>query len=70
MRYTLNARKYPTPFNAQLFTHTFFNDYKKNLIYNSIRPGKTMGDPKCKDLRGLIYNPSGIIYYKLTFHDP
>jgi len=53
-----------------MLTHTFFHDYKKNLIYNSIRPGKTVGDPECKDLRGLMYDPSGIIYYKLTFDDP
>lgn len=71
VRYTLNAKKYPNPLNAQLLTHTtFFNDYKNNLIYNSIRPGKTIGDPECKDIRGLMYDPSGIIYYKLTFDDP
>jgi len=29
-----------------------------------------VGDPECKDLRGLMYDPSGIIYYKLTFDDP
>ncbi|KAE9525581.1 hypothetical protein AGLY_014108 [Aphis glycines] len=69
VRYTLNARKYPTPFNSQLLTHTFFNDYKNKLIYNSIRSGKTIEYPECKDIRGL-YNPSGIIYYKLTFDDP
>lgn len=68
VRYTLNARKYPTPFNSQFLTHTVFNDYKNNLIYNSIRSGKTIEYPVCKDIRGL-YNPSGIIYYKLTFDD-
>lgn len=57
VRCTLNARKNPTPLNAQLLTHTYFNDYKKNLIYNSIRPGKTTGDPECKDLRGLFMTP-------------
>lgn len=55
VRHTLNARKYPTPLNAQLLTHNFFNDYKKNLIYNSIRPGKTVGNPECKGLRALIF---------------
>ncbi|CAI6359669.1 unnamed protein product [Macrosiphum euphorbiae] len=39
------------------------------MIYSSIRPGRSSGDPTVTDLRMLQYEPNGIIYYKLNFYD-
>lgn len=39
------------------------------MIYNSIHPGKSSGDPTVTDLRVSQYQPNGIIYYKLNFED-
>uniref|UniRef100_A0A2S2NB05 Uncharacterized protein n=1 Tax=Schizaphis graminum TaxID=13262 RepID=A0A2S2NB05_SCHGA len=40
------------------------------MIYSSIRPERSSGDPTITDLRMLQYEPNGVIlYYKFNFDD-
>lgn len=41
---------------------------KTALVYKSIRPGKSVGDPAVKDIKPLKYNPVQQIQYKLIFN--
>jgi len=69
VRITKEARTL-CPYQATLLDHTFFNDYKINQTYKSIRPGKGKGDPEVRDIRALKYDPvTQMIYYKLNFND-
>ena len=49
--------------------HSFFKDYESLPgNFSSIRQGKKAGDPTVTDVRelmGLLYQPSAIVYYKL-----
>lgn len=68
---TKQARKKPFPYRSIYLDHTFFVDFsKKNTIaYESIRPGKKIGDPTVHDLRALRYNPDGTVEWKINFED-
>lgn len=65
------ARKYSFPYRSEYLDFTFFRDLsqKETMTYESIRPGKKLGNPKVTDLRALRYNPNGTIDYKLNFDD-
>lgn len=70
VRINKEARTTPCPYQATLFDHAFFNDYKINQTYKSIRPGKRKGDPEVRDIRALKYDHvTQMIYYKLNFND-
>lgn len=67
-----DCKKNKPYYDAVLLDHTYFLDYsdKAFLVYKSIRPGKTAGDPAVKDIRCLKYNPiKRIIEYKLCFDE-
>lgn len=71
IRITKTARKNPSQLGATLLKYDFFLNFKTNLTYSSIRPGRTKGDPEVKDIRSLLYNPTTKrIMYKLMFDDP
>jgi hypothetical protein len=57
------------PYVVKCPDYTFFINYgdKKNLKYESIRPGTTVKDPVVTDLREIQYLPSGEIYFKIDF---
>jgi hypothetical protein len=59
------------PYVVKCPDYTFFINYgdKKNLKYESIRPGTTVKDPVVTDLREIQYLPSGEIYFKIDFDD-
>lgn len=63
------ARKHPKPYTVKYLDHTFFKDYSEAVVYKSIRPGTSAGDPKVTDIRSLKYSED-CIFYKLSFdHD-
>lgn len=68
---TKEARSKPFPYRAKLITHDFFKDFtiKSGEYYNSIRPGRKVGDPTVNDVCHYQYLPSGEIMYKLNFDD-
>nr|CAI5821888.1 unnamed protein product [Callosobruchus analis] len=71
VRITREARQKPLPFEARYMTHDMFKKYddKDLIIYQSIRPGRSVIDPTVNNLRVLHYSPNSRIGYKLQFHD-
>lgn len=59
------------PLTARLLHYDDFRNYNDTRLfrYNSIRPGKTVGDDTVQDLRMLNYNPNGTISFKVDFDD-
>ena len=57
------------PYRAVYLEHGFFQDYSgpENMIYSSIRPGNSKGEPVVQDLRWIRYEPHGEIKYKCTY---
>ncbi|KAF6209805.1 hypothetical protein GE061_015555 [Apolygus lucorum] len=53
------------PVCQDMFLKTF--GLKRSEV--SIRPGKGKGAPTVTDIRALLYNPNGRIFYKLSFGD-
>ena len=68
---TEQARRLPSPYRAEYLDHTFFSNYslKESMVYSSIRPGNTKGDPQVTDLRWIQYQPCGRILYKVNYDD-
>lgn len=68
---TLQSRLHPFPYESKELTYSFFLDYsdKKNMFYESIRPGRVASDAVVTDLRVLEYCPTGIILYKTNYED-
>lgn len=70
VRYTKSARE-----NGAYETHSITFDFIKNfsvkelMVYDTIRPGKAVGDPTVTDLRVIHYSPSGDIKTKLSFDE-
>lgn len=62
--HSITARKLPI-----LLNYSFFKHYSQDMIYSSIRLGRSSGDPTVTDLCMIQYDPNGIIYYKLNFDD-
>lgn len=62
-----SARK--KPFKVTYLEHGFFKEMSSISTYKSIRPGRSVGDPKVTDIRALMYSPTGTISYKLRFGD-
>jgi hypothetical protein len=56
------------PYTVHYIKSQFFRSHK-NEYYSNIRPGNKTGDPKVTDIRALRYDPSGYVYYKLSFLD-
>lgn len=69
VKYTLEARMNPFPYEAKYLKHDFFKDFSMLEYYPSIRPGRKAGDPVVTDVHCLRYQPNGIIQYKLKFDD-
>lgn len=57
------------PYNVNILSYDFFHDFSKSLMYDSIRPGRVANDPVVTDIRVLLYEPEGIIRYKLKYDD-
>jgi hypothetical protein len=54
------------PYTVHDIDHSFFKNYESLPgNFSSIRPGKKSGDPTVADVRGLLYEPSGDVRYKL-----
>lgn len=66
---TKEARLKPFPYDVMQVDHTFFKDFSKNLLYDTIRPGRGRGDKCVTDIRVLKYNPNGTIEFKLNYDD-
>jgi hypothetical protein len=58
-----------TNYEVRPIDHTFFHDYTGIRYYNSIRSGRSTGDPQVTDLVALKYTPAGELEYKLNFKD-
>ncbi|XP_054260924.1 uncharacterized protein LOC128985459 [Macrosteles quadrilineatus] len=70
VKYTQEARQKPFPYNTKYLTHDFFKDFSKLSYYDSIRPGRTKGDPVVVDIHCLQYDPKEVrIKYKLNFDE-
>ncbi|XP_031331486.1 uncharacterized protein LOC116162089 [Photinus pyralis] len=63
------ARQNPKPYTVYYLDHKFFKNFSSIQFYNSIRPGRSPGDPVVTDIRALQYQPDGVICYKLRFPD-
>lgn len=70
MRYTKSARQ-NEPYETTSLTFDFIRNYsaKESMMYESIRPGKSVGDPTVTDIRAILYSPSGDIKTKLNFNE-
>lgn len=66
---TKKSRK--DPYDVKMLKYDFFKkfDDPKVMRYESIRPGKKKGDPVVTDLKVLLYEPDGKIYYKINICD-
>ncbi|CAH1110485.1 unnamed protein product [Psylliodes chrysocephalus] len=65
---TREARRKPFPYESHFLDHTFFKYYshKNFLVYDSIRPGRTTGDPTVVDIKAIKYS-KGEISIKTNF---
>jgi hypothetical protein len=59
------ARTHPRPYNVEYLTHQFFKKIDNVKFYNSIRPGRTVGDATVTDIKAIKYTENGEIFYKL-----
>jgi hypothetical protein len=59
------ARTHPRPYNVEYLTHQFFKKTDNVKFYNSIRPGRTVGDATVTDIKAIKYTENGEIFYKL-----
>lgn len=66
---TQEARIQGPPYRAVYLEHGFFRDYsvEQKMIYPSIRPGNTKGEPVVLDLRWIQYEPHGEIKSKCAY---
>lgn len=67
---TREARRKPFPYESNFHDYTFFKNYsgKNFMIYDSIRPGRTTGDPTVVDIRAIKYT-NGEISIKINFDE-
>lgn len=70
VRYTKSARQ-NEPYETTSLTFDFIRNYsvKESMVYESIRPGKSVGDPTVTDIRAILFSPSGDIKNKLNFNE-
>jgi len=59
------ARQNPRPYQVHDLDHSFFMKGFQNLYVSTIRPGRTIGDPKVNDLSALKYTDSLEVYFKV-----
>lgn len=59
------ARKNPSPYHVKYLTHDFFKNLESLKFYQSIRPGRSVGDPTVTDIKALKYLNDGEIQYKI-----
>ena len=57
------------PYKVKYVDYTFFKRYESVVNIKSIRPGIKAGDNVVTDIRGLLYKPTGEIFYKLRHTD-
>lgn len=70
VRYTKSARQ-NEPYETTSLTFDFIRNYsvKESMMYESIRPGKSVWDTTVNDIRAILYSPSGDIKTKLNFNE-
>lgn len=70
VRYTKSAQQ-NEPYETTSLTFDFIRNYsvKESMMYESIRPGKSVGDPTVTDIRAILYSPSGDIKNKLSYNE-
>lgn len=68
-RLTLEARQTPQPYEVKSVNYTFCKNYGESMVYPSIRPGKSAGDPQVTDIKSMKYTADGIIQVKLDFSE-
>lgn len=61
----IKARQNPAPYEVKYLNHTFFKKFDGLKFYNSIRPGRAVGDPVVTDIKALQYLSNGEIFFKL-----
>ncbi|CAF4780786.1 unnamed protein product [Pieris macdunnoughi] len=66
-RLTSEARRNPEPYEIKSLDFTFCKNYGVDMVYSSIRPGKSTGDPMVTDITVIKYSPDGIITVKTDF---
>ena len=59
------ARQNPRPYHVHDLNYAYFKKGFQNLYVTTIRPGKTIGDPKVNDLSALKYNGSLEVYFRV-----
>lgn len=64
-----NERQFPQPYSIVYLDHTFFKDFRRNLVYPTIRPGNKVGDPAVMDIRALKYSMDNTISFKTDVDD-
>lgn len=64
----LGARRKPTQYIVQQLSHDRWEKLD-GMYFNSIRPGKKVGDHTVHDLKGLEYHNNGEVRYKVSFDD-
>ena len=59
------------PYTVKDLDYTFFRDFESvPSNFRSIRPGFKSGDPVVTNIRGILYDPSGNVKFKLRHSDP
>ena len=53
------------PYKVYYLQHNFFRDFSKLIMFQSITPGRKVGDPTAADLRCIKYLPAGDIQWKI-----
>lgn len=68
-RLTSEARHDPEPYEVKSLDFNFCRNYGVDMVYPSIRPGKSVGDPQVTDITAIKYSPDGIISVKTGFDE-
>ena len=68
---TCYARTKPSPYNVFEVDHTFIKKYSEisTMVYLSIRPGLSAGDPTVTNFRCIWYKPDGKMFNKQDFDE-
>lgn len=69
VQYTKEAREKPFPYEAIYLKHDFFKDFSAINYYDSVRPGRKLGDPCIVHVHCFQYFPDRKIQYMLSFNE-
>lgn len=67
VRLTVEARNKPQPYEVRTLDYTFCKNFGVDMVYQSIRPGKSADDPQVTNIKTIKYTPDGLIQVKLDF---